>query len=165
VEFHWNVTCSSLKTEALSAGASNSVALATGGAMKAAPTSNTTNVPIRRSEDVDIRSELESARRILGEAAARQSFWNPEQEQLPAARWDDHRQTVAGEDEVMEARAAIEDAYPQCNRLNQNSKATRSRSRDANELESDTGDVCLRSPSRANQYESGRDTSRPLDCG
>jgi hypothetical protein len=132
--------------------------------MKAAPTSNTTNVPIRRSED-PIRSELESARRFLGEAAARQSFWKPEQPQLPAARWDAHRQTLAGEDEVMEARAAIEDAYPQCNRLNQNSKATRSRSRDANELESDTGVVCLRSPSRANQSESGRDTSRPLDCG
>lgn len=68
---------------------------------------------------INIRSELESARRLLQEASERQLFWEPEQEELPAARWDDYRELLAGESEVEESRAAVEAAYQDCNRLNQ----------------------------------------------
>jgi chromosome segregation ATPase len=67
----------------------------------------------------EIRTELESARLVLQEASDRESFWNPEQEQLPGQRWDDHREVLSAEPEVGDTRAAIEDAYQRCNRLNQ----------------------------------------------
>jgi hypothetical protein len=68
---------------------------------------------------IDVRSELESARRLLQDAAEKQSFWNPAREQLPGQRWDDHRQTLAEERSIEDTRAAIEAAYQECNRLNQ----------------------------------------------
>jgi hypothetical protein len=68
---------------------------------------------------IDIRSELGSGRRVLQQAAEQQLFWNPELEQVPGQRWDDHRQRLAEEQSIEPIRAAIEEAYQQCNRLNQ----------------------------------------------
>jgi hypothetical protein len=72
-----------------------------------------------RSALIDVRSELESARRILQEASERKSFWNPEaQEHLPVQVWDAIQPSV-NEDIHAEATAAIDDAYQQMHRLNQ----------------------------------------------
>jgi hypothetical protein len=68
---------------------------------------------------VDVRSELEAARRLLRDSAEKQAFWDPVREELPGQRWDEHRQTLAQEKSIEDTRATIEAAYQDCNRLNQ----------------------------------------------
>lgn len=65
-----------------------------------------------------VRSELAACAIRINEARARKTWWDPDQDPLPAAKWDQHFATLSDAAVPDALNAKMERTYQECDRLN-----------------------------------------------
>jgi len=75
--------------------------------------------PELRTALLAMRGELDSANRLLERVVQKKAYWNPDNEHLPAEAWREFREVLSRyHTDLPHTYDLIEDAYQECNQLN-----------------------------------------------